>query len=160
MGLPTTATYIVLASLTANVIVTLGARSGIVFPLIAAHLFVFFFEIIVKYVKPIMLFVNATPNLINTNIAPVNPSIGITTGIKNVNMWDRTEGKEFARDVPINSFSFTFLSFNPSAKIEYPTVGLKKHTKIDDIEKGFIFKCLVKGSMSSENFFIMPVFIM
>ena len=42
MGLPTTANYIVMASLTAPVILTLGAKSGIVIPLIAAHLFVFF----------------------------------------------------------------------------------------------------------------------
>jgi TRAP transporter 4TM/12TM fusion protein len=55
MGLPTTANYIVMASLTAPVIVTLGAKSGIVFPLIAAHLFVFFFGILADDTPPVGL---------------------------------------------------------------------------------------------------------
>ena len=55
MGLPTTANYIVMASLTAPVIVVLGARAGIVFPLIAAHLFVFFFGILADDTPPVGL---------------------------------------------------------------------------------------------------------
>ena len=55
MGLPTTANYIVMASLTAPVIVTLGAQSGFVFPLIAAHLFVFFFGILADDTPPVGL---------------------------------------------------------------------------------------------------------
>lgn len=55
MGLPTTANYIVMASLTAPVIVTLGAKSGIIFPLIAAHLFVFFFGILADDTPPVGL---------------------------------------------------------------------------------------------------------
>ncbi len=55
MGLPTTATYIVMASLTAPVIVTLGAKAGVVFPLIAAHLFVFFFGILADDTPPVGL---------------------------------------------------------------------------------------------------------
>ena len=74
MGLPTTATYIVLASLTANVIVTLGARSGIVFPLIAAHLFVFFFGIIADDTPPVGLAAYAA-----AAIAGADP---IKTGVK------------------------------------------------------------------------------
>jgi TRAP-type uncharacterized transport system fused permease subunit len=41
MGLPTTANYIVMASLTAPVILTLAADNGYLVPAIAAHLFVF-----------------------------------------------------------------------------------------------------------------------
>jgi len=41
MGLPTTANYIVVSSLMASVVVTLGAQEGLIVPLIAAHLFVF-----------------------------------------------------------------------------------------------------------------------
>ena len=41
MGLPTTANYIVVSSLLAPVIVTLGEQSGLIVPLIAVHLFVF-----------------------------------------------------------------------------------------------------------------------
>jgi len=55
MGLPTTATYIVMASLTAPVIVTLGLKNGFVFPLIAAHLFVFFFGILADDTPPVGL---------------------------------------------------------------------------------------------------------
>ena len=39
MGLPTTANYILMATLTAPVIVELGGNAGLIFPLIAAHLF-------------------------------------------------------------------------------------------------------------------------
>ena len=45
MGLPTTANYIVMASLTAPVILTLAADNGYLVPAIAAHLFVFYFGI-------------------------------------------------------------------------------------------------------------------
>lgn len=46
MGLPTTANYIVVSTLMAPVIVTLGAQSGLIVPLIAVHLFVFYFGIL------------------------------------------------------------------------------------------------------------------
>ncbi|MCP5464828.1 MAG: TRAP transporter permease [Deltaproteobacteria bacterium] len=55
MGLPTTANYIVMASLTAPVIVNLGAANGLVVPLIAAHLFVFYFGILADDTPPVGL---------------------------------------------------------------------------------------------------------
>jgi TRAP transporter 4TM/12TM fusion protein len=55
MGLPTTANYIVMATLTAPIIVTLGADAGLVVPLIAAHLFVFFFGILADDTPPVGL---------------------------------------------------------------------------------------------------------
>ncbi len=55
MGMPTTANYIVMATLTAPVIVQLGADSGLVFPLIAAHLFVFYFGILADDTPPVGL---------------------------------------------------------------------------------------------------------
>ncbi len=55
MGLPTTANYIVMATLTAPIIVTLGAEAGLVVPLIAAHLFVFFFGILADDTPPVGL---------------------------------------------------------------------------------------------------------
>ena len=55
MGLPTTATYIVMASLTAPVIITLGAKVGMEIPLIASHLFVFFFGILADDTPPVGL---------------------------------------------------------------------------------------------------------
>ncbi len=45
MGLPTTANYIVVSSLLAPVIVALGQQNGLIVPLIAVHLFVFYFGI-------------------------------------------------------------------------------------------------------------------
>lgn len=55
MGLPTTANYIVVSSLMAPVIVTLGAQAGLVVPLIAAHLFVFYFGILADDTPPVGL---------------------------------------------------------------------------------------------------------
>lgn len=55
MGLPTTATYIVMASLTAPVIVTIGAVHGFIVPLMAAHLFCFYFGILADDTPPVGL---------------------------------------------------------------------------------------------------------
>jgi len=55
MGLPTTATYIVMASLTAPVIVELGGDMGLVVPLMAAHLFCFYFGILADDTPPVGL---------------------------------------------------------------------------------------------------------
>ncbi|MBF0583734.1 MAG: TRAP transporter permease [Magnetococcales bacterium] len=55
MGLPTTATYIVMASLTAPIIVELGSSSGYIIPALAAHLFVFYFGIIADNTPPVGL---------------------------------------------------------------------------------------------------------
>ncbi|HRH88730.1 MAG TPA: TRAP transporter permease [Rubrivivax sp.] len=54
-GVPTTASYILVASLMAPVIVELGARSGLVVPLIAVHLFVFYFGIMADVTPPVGL---------------------------------------------------------------------------------------------------------
>ena len=55
MGLPTTANYIVVSSLMAPVIVDLGAQSGLIVPLIAVHLFVFYFGILADDTPPVGL---------------------------------------------------------------------------------------------------------
>ena len=55
MGLPTTANYILMATLTAPVIVTLGGDAGLILPLIAAHLFVFYFGILADNTPPVGL---------------------------------------------------------------------------------------------------------
>jgi len=55
LGLPTTANYIVVSSLMAPVIVTLGAESGLLVPLIAVHLFVFYFGILADATPPVGL---------------------------------------------------------------------------------------------------------
>jgi TRAP transporter 4TM/12TM fusion protein len=55
MGLPTTANYLVVASLLAGVLVELGTASGLVLPLIAVHLFVFYFGILADDTPPVCL---------------------------------------------------------------------------------------------------------
>lgn len=55
MGLPTTANYIVVASLLANVIVELGQKEGLFVPLIAVHMFVFYFGIMADITPPVGL---------------------------------------------------------------------------------------------------------
>jgi hypothetical protein len=55
MGLPTTANYIVVSTLMAPVIVSLGAKAGLIVPLIAVHLFVFYFGILADDTPPVGL---------------------------------------------------------------------------------------------------------
>ncbi len=55
LGVPTTANYILVATLMAPVIVELGAQSGLVIPLIAVHLFVFYFGIMGDITPPVGL---------------------------------------------------------------------------------------------------------
>jgi TRAP transporter 4TM/12TM fusion protein len=55
MGLPTTATYIVMASLTAPAIVNIGAMNDFIVPLMAAHLFCFYFGILADDTPPVGL---------------------------------------------------------------------------------------------------------
>jgi hypothetical protein len=55
MGLPTTANYIVVASLMAPVVVSLAATNGLIVPLIAVHMFVFYFGILADDTPPVGL---------------------------------------------------------------------------------------------------------
>src|SRR3546814_17985534 len=55
MGLPTTANYIVVSSLMAPVIVILGEQAGLIVPLIAVPLFVFYFGILAAVPPPVGL---------------------------------------------------------------------------------------------------------
>ncbi len=55
MGLPTTANYLVVAALMANVVVEVGSASGYIFPLIAIHLYVFYFGLMADVTPPVGL---------------------------------------------------------------------------------------------------------
>jgi len=55
MGLPTTANYIVVSTLMAPVVVELGAQAGLLVPLIAVHLFVFYFGLMADVTPPVGL---------------------------------------------------------------------------------------------------------
>jgi TRAP transporter 4TM/12TM fusion protein len=74
MGLPTTANYIVVSTLMAPVIVTLGAAQGLIVPLIAVHLFVFYFGILADDTPPVGLAAFAA--------AAISQSDPIRTGIQ------------------------------------------------------------------------------
>lgn len=74
MGLPTTATYIVMASITVPIIITLGARTGAFIPAIAAHLFCFYFGILADDTPPV--------GLAAYSAAAIAKSDPIPTGIK------------------------------------------------------------------------------
>ncbi len=55
MGLPTTANYLVVAALMANVVVEVGSASGYIFPLIAIHLYVFYYGLMADVTPPVGL---------------------------------------------------------------------------------------------------------
>jgi TRAP transporter 4TM/12TM fusion protein len=63
MGLPTTANYIVTATLLAPVIVALAASHGLEVPLVAVHLFVFYFGIMADATPPVALAAYAAAGL-------------------------------------------------------------------------------------------------
>ncbi len=74
MGLPTTATYIVMAALTAPAIVNIGAMQGFIVPLMSAHLFCFYFGILADDTPPVGLAAYAA--------AAIAKSPPIATGIQ------------------------------------------------------------------------------
>jgi len=55
LGVPTTANYVLVATLMAPVVVELGAQSGLIVPLIAVHLFVFYYGIMGDITPPVGL---------------------------------------------------------------------------------------------------------
>lgn len=68
LGLPTTANYIVVSTLMAPVVVEVGAQNGLLVPLIAVHLFVFYFGLMADVTPPVGLATYAA-----AGIARVNP---------------------------------------------------------------------------------------
>ena len=93
MGLPTTATYIVMASLTAPIIVEVGSLFDFIIPLMAAHLFCFYFGILADDTPPVGLAAYAA-----SAIARSEP---IPTGIQG-----------FLYDIRTSCIAFLFV-FNP-----------------------------------------------
>ncbi len=93
MGLPTTATYIVMASLTAPIIVSVGALYGFFIPIMAAHLFCFYFGILADDTPPV--------GLAAYTAAAIAQSEPIPTGIQG-----------FLYDIRTSVIAFMFV-FNP-----------------------------------------------
>ena len=67
MGVPTTANYIIVSSLMAPVVVELGAQSGLIVPLIAIHMFVFYFGIMADVTPPVGLAAYAAAGIAKTD---------------------------------------------------------------------------------------------
>jgi TRAP transporter 4TM/12TM fusion protein len=82
LGMPTTANYILMATLMAPVVVELGAQSGLVIPLIAVHMFVFYFGIMADITPPVGLATFAA--------AAISGEDPIKTGIQGVTYAMRT----------------------------------------------------------------------
>jgi TRAP transporter 4TM/12TM fusion protein len=93
MGLPTTATYIVMASLTAPIIVEVGALYDYVIPIMAAHLFCFYFGILADDTPPVGLAAYAASAIAGSEPVP--------TGIQG-----------FLYDIRTSVIAFMFV-FNP-----------------------------------------------
>ncbi len=55
LGVPTTANYVLVATLMAPVVVELGAQAGLIIPLVAVHLFVFYYGIMGDITPPVGL---------------------------------------------------------------------------------------------------------
>ena len=55
MGIPTTANYVIMATITAPMVIRTGAELGIVVPLLAAHMFVFYFGLMADITPPVAL---------------------------------------------------------------------------------------------------------
>ncbi len=67
MGLPTTANYIVVSTLMAPVVVELGSQSGLLVPLIAVHMFVFYFGLMADVTPPVGLATYAAAGIARTD---------------------------------------------------------------------------------------------
>ena len=74
LGVPTTANYVLVATLMAPVVVELGAQAGLVIPLIAVHLFVFYYGIMGDITPPVGLATFAA--------AAISGESAIATGIQ------------------------------------------------------------------------------
>ena len=73
MGVPTTANYVIMATICAPMVIRTGSELGIAVPILAAHMFVFYFGIIADITPPVALAAYA-----GSAIAKSNP---IKTGI-------------------------------------------------------------------------------
>jgi TRAP transporter 4TM/12TM fusion protein len=73
MGIPTTANYVIMATITAPIVMAMEISPGIKVPVLAAHMFVFYFGIVADITPPVALAAYA-----GAAIAKANP---IRTGI-------------------------------------------------------------------------------
>ncbi|MCG6981138.1 MAG: TRAP transporter permease [Deltaproteobacteria bacterium] len=147
MGLPTTATYIVMASLTAPIIVNVGSLYGFIIPLMAAHLFCFYFGILADDTPPVGLAAYAA--------AAIAESDPIPTGIQG-----------FMYDIRTSCIAFMFV-FNPELILHninnWPqailifVMALIGMSAFECFAQGW---CLVKNKLYDIPFFLAAWFIL
>jgi TRAP transporter 4TM/12TM fusion protein len=147
MGLPTTATYIVMASLTAPIIVEVGGLYNFVIPIMAAHLFCFYFGILADDTPPVGLAAYAA-----SAIAGSEP---IPTGIQG-----------FLYDIRTSVIAFMFV-FNPDLILynihSWPHgllifgMALVGMSAFENFAQGW---CLTKNRLYEIPFFLASAFIL
>ena len=147
MGLPTTATYIVMASLTAPIIVEVGALYGFAIPIMAAHLFCFYFGILADDTPPVGLAAYAA-----SAIADSEP---IPTGIQG-----------FLYDIRTSVIAFMFV-FNPELILHNITswphallifaMALIGMSAFECAAQGW---CLTKNKLHEIPFFLAAAFLL
>ncbi len=132
MGLPTTANYIVVSTLMAPVIVTLGAAHGLIIPLIAVHLFVFYFGILADDTPPVGLAAFAA--------AAIAKSDPIKTGIQG-----------FAYDIRTAILPFMFIFNTQLLMIGVDSWWLLFLTVISSVIAMLIFSAATQGWWFTKN---------
>jgi TRAP transporter 4TM/12TM fusion protein len=147
MGLPTTATYIVMASLTAPIIVEVGSLYDFVIPIMAAHLFCFYFGILADDTPPVGLAAYAA-----SAIAGSDP---IPTGIQG-----------FLYDIRTSVIAFMFV-FNPDLILHNITawhqallifvMALIGMSAFENVAQGW---CLTKNRLYEIPFLLAASFIL
>ncbi len=142
MGLPTTATYIVMASLTAPIIVQIGSMYGFFVPLIAAHLFCFYFGILADDTPPVGLAAYAA--------AAIAESKPIPTGI---------QGFFYDLRTAIIPFFFIFNTDLILYRIESWPLGILIFTMA--VLGAFAFSSALQGFFLTRNkWFETPIFLL
>ena len=147
MGLPTTATYIVMASLTAPIIVEVGSLYDFAIPIMAAHLFCFYFGILADDTPPVGLAAYAASAIAGSEPVP--------TGIQG-----------FLYDIRTSVIAFMFV-FNPELILHninsLPhamlifTMALIGMSAFECAAQGW---CLTKNKLYEIPFFLAAAFIL
>jgi TRAP transporter 4TM/12TM fusion protein len=147
MGLPTTATYIVMAALTAPIIVEVGTANGFIVPIMAAHLFCFYFGILADDTPPVGLAAYAA--------AAIAKSPPIPTGIQG-----------FLYDIRTAMIAFMFLFNHDLILHNINSWGLAILIFLTACIGNFAFASATQGWFTHRNawyevpFFLLVAFVM
>ena len=142
MGLPTTATYIVMAALTAPIIVEVGGANGFIVPIMAAHLFCFYFGILADDTPPVGLAAYAA--------AAIAKSPPIPTGIQG-----------FLYDIRTAMIAFMFIFNHDLILHNINSWGLAILIFVTACIGNFAFASATQGWLTHKNvWYEFPLFIL